>query len=126
MVRSILVEDAVDTAPDFQIVDTSAAPPGWHVCYLTEWDPHTGKGSWMSLPVALWATVCYEGRQEIRPFVAWLSGQILDFQDNEHPFLCLVSPLENLEQAVGSVMANDEAIRAATSQLGPVVSDLPS
>lgn len=110
-------------APSFEIISTVAAPTGWKACYLLDYDPTDKQAKFLVLPIILWATVSYdETRQAIRPVVAWTSGEIGDYEDSEHPFVCLVQPGDDPERVAQAVIESDTTMVVVQSPS----SELPS
>lgn len=72
------------------IISTQPAPTGWVACYLSE------SGSLVTMPVILWALVEYLdddlGTQELRHFVASPDGAIVDYEEIDDHFVCVVEP----------------------------------
>lgn len=99
----------------FEILGTQSAQPGWYACYLTAYDQVTRTGKFVSLPVVLWVTVAKLGddntqEQSVRPFVARTNGAIIDYEQPEHPFICLVRPGDDADRVVQAVLAQEDTV----------------
>lgn len=87
------------------IVSACPAPSGWVACYLGD-----ETESLITLPIAMWVLVEYLegdllGVQELRHFVAIPDGGIVDFEDIDRQFLCVIEPGRDAKSTViGSVI----------------------
>lgn len=82
---------------DAQIESFQPAHPGWFAYYFAD-------GTRMACPIAAWALVMYDVKQntprgprpeqlqEIRPFVATMSGAVVDLLAVPHTLVCVLGP----------------------------------
>lgn len=83
-----------------EIVSLTPSPAGWFACYLAEYDAtDSSKTLVATLPIMGWALVQWLEthdadviQQEIRPFVVHLNGEVIDIDEVDQPFICVVPP----------------------------------
>jgi hypothetical protein len=68
-----------------------------------------------AMPLALWVTVDIvgdDGRVErhIRPYVARVTGEVMDAREVERPFLCLVPPTFDTHKTVMALLSRESDV----------------
>jgi hypothetical protein len=87
--------------PKIEILSIHPVDPGWCSYYLDEANSRV-----VSAPIAMWALVDYPDgvhttpddedeiiyKQEIRPFIVALSGNVIDYRELPYVVLCVIGP----------------------------------
>lgn len=107
-----MVDWVLNDMENREILAMQPAPAGWFACYVNRYDREERRGEFIVLPVALWVTIgLTEGeyqRQEIRAFVARITGEVLDAHDIDLAFVCLTPPDHDPIQTALAILASDE------------------
>lgn len=92
-------EERDGTRTKGKIIGSQKADPGWKACYVLDYGTEEDDDiKLLSRHIILWVTIEYEdGEHEIRHFVADWDGEITDFLNIEHEFLCVVAPDQDFE-----------------------------